>query len=402
MAWLADLKVDDVKATASNSQCSHSDPAGALSQTGGVKWRDGLLKNNEIELIAVLGEHGLFRDAIVNIAALVLRKRTNPVDVSPTMLWSSQKRGASSTALRRLRKWAAGNRNSERTIDWSIYPTSQRLLASKGDWTPRPYSLGELPERLKGTAGIVAVEDLFRVELGVRAGKTGSALQISISDFQRLPAKERRLFRPVAETRSIRHGRISPISWIFYPSTSVTAGEIQRIAPVFYEKHLNPLGLSADTKVDLDRPRRDTNFALRPRLVSRAYISTESFAVDETGEHGVVQGYSWLPIAEFLDTPFDLTQTLNDYAFLLNSRLFFALLRENGRIVGGGQVDGAKNQVRQVPLPDLAFMYLETPELEAQAAGLRALDKVERPKPHLLDAFAAAAYRTDIKNWSIS
>lgn len=115
-----------------------------------------------------------------------------------------------------------------------------------------------------------------------------------------------------------------------------------------------------------------------------------------------MQGYSWLPIAEFLDTPFDLTQMLNDYAFLLNSRLFFALLRENGRIVGGGQVDGAKNQVRQVPLPDLAFMYLETPELEAQAAGLRALDKVERPKPHLLDAFAAAAYRTDIKNWSIS
>jgi hypothetical protein len=93
---------------------------------------------------------------------------------------------------------------------------------------------------------------------------------------------------------------------------------------------------------------------------------------------------------------------LQDYTFLLNSRLFFALLRENGRIVAGGQVDGAKNQVRRVPLPDLPAMYLETPELEAQARVLRKLDTHERPPAPLLDAFAAAAYRTGIEEWSVS
>ncbi|MCB2086075.1 MAG: N-6 DNA methylase [Sphingomonadaceae bacterium] len=377
-------------------------PAGALSQTGGVKWRDGLLRSNEVELVAVLGEHGLFRDAIVNIAALVLRKQEHTSESPATMLWASQKRGASSSALRRLRRWTMGNRNAERTIDWSIYPTSQRILAERDDWTPRPYSLGELPERLSRTPGVAAVENLFQVELGVRAGKVGASLQIDIQDYERLPKKEREWFRPVAETRSIRNGRIQPISWIFYPDEVMTSAQIQDVAPSFHARHLSQLGLEADAPVDLERARRNTNLSLRPRIVARAFIGPESFAVDENGDLVVVQGYSWIPKEPILGAPFDTIELLHDYAFLLNSRLFFALLRENGRIVGGGQVDGAKNQVRRVPLPDLGAMYLETPELFDEARELRELDQSERPSAHLLDAFAAAAYRTSLEEWSLS
>lgn len=374
-------------------------PAGALSQAGGIKWRDSLLRRNEVELIAVLGDHGLFRDALVNVATLVLRKTDEPRDVVPTMLWASQKRGSSSAALRRLRKWVAGNRDLERTIDWSIYPTAQRQLAERKDWTPRPYSLGELPERLIGTAGVVTVENLFHVELGVRAGKIGSALQIDAGDHEHLPARERKLFRPVAETRSIRNGRIQPVTWIFYPSRPMSADDIRRAAPGFYTRHIEPLGLAPDMRVDLERARRDTNLSRRPRVVSRAFLSTDSFAVDEDGSHVVVQGYSWLPGQALLGAPFDTIRLLQDYTFLLNSRLFFALLRENGRIVAGGQVDGAKNHVRRVPLPDLSAMYLETPELEALARDLRKLDANEWPPTPRLDAFAAAAYRTGIEEW---
>ena len=375
-------------------------PAGALSQTGGVRWRDGLLRDNDVELVAVLGEHGLFRDAIVNVATLVLRKTQGPGHAAPTMLWASQKRGASSAALRRLRRWTTGNRNAERTIDWSIYPTSQRALAERDDWTPRPYSLGDLPERLADTSGVATVEDFFHVELGVRAGTVGSSLQIESHEYERLPAKERRMFRPVAETRSIRNGRIQPISWIFYPEEVMTSAQIQRIAPTFHARHLAALSLAEDARVDLARARRDTNLSRRPRLVARAFIGPNSFAVDPDGSHVVVQGYSWIPKQPVLGAPFDTVELLQDYAFLLNSRLFFALLRENGRIVGGGQVDGAKNQVRRVPLPDLGSMYLETPELLDQAHALRETDRSERPSAQALDAFAAAAYRTSLEEWS--
>lgn len=376
-------------------------PAGALSQKGGVKWRDGLLSSNEVELIAVLGEHGLFRDAIVNIAALVLRKSQQPGESAPTMLWASQKRGASSAALRRLRRWTMGNRSAERSIDWSIYSTSQRLLAERDDWTPRPYSLGELPERLACTVGVAAVEDLFHVELGVRAGTTGASLQIESHEYERLPAKERRLFRPVAETRSIRNGRIKPITWIFYPDQPMSFLEIQRAAPTFHARHLAQLVLEDDARVDLERARRDTNMARRPRIVARAFIGPESFAVDADGSFVVVQGYSWIPKQPVLGAPFDTAELLQDYVFLLNSRLFFALLRENGRIVGGGQVEGAQKYVRRVPLPDLGALYLETPELLDQARALRELDQSERPAAQLLDAFTAAAYRTRPEEWSL-
>ncbi len=377
-------------------------PAGALSQNGGIRWRDGLLRENEVELVAVLGDHGLFRDALVNVAAMVLRKVRSRREPISTMLWASQKRGAGSAALRRLRQWGSGNRRADRTIDWSIYPISQRLLADRDDWTPRPYSLGDLPERLTETPGIVTVEELFHVELGVRAGTIGSALQLDTADYERLPQRERRLFRPVAETRSIRNGRVQPVSWIFYPTEPMTAAEIQRVAPAFYTRHLDVLNTAPDTKVDLERARRETNLAFRPRLVSRAFISTDSFAVDEDGSHVVVQGYSWIPQQSLINAAFDVVPLLRDYTYLLNSRVFFALLRESGRIVGGGQVDGAKNQVRRVPLPDLPAIYLETPALEAQARELRELDARERPSPQLLDSFAAAAYRTKVEEWLVS
>ncbi len=377
-------------------------PAGALSQAGGVKWRDGLLRNNEVELVAVLGDHGLFRDALVNIASLVLRKTNEPKSVASTMLWASQKRGASSAALRRLRRWQAGNRKGERTIDWSIYPMSQRLLASRDDWTPRPYSLGDLPERLADRAGVATVEALFHVELGVRAGVVGSALQVDTAEYERLPSRERKLFRPVAETRSIRNGRIQPITWIFYPNSPMTSAEIQHAAPTFHSRRLDRLAVAPDARIDLDRARRETNLSGRPRLVARAFIGTDSFAVDEDGSWVVVQGYSWLPRQAILGSPFETVPLLHDYSFLLNSRVFFALLRENGRIVGGGQVDGARNQVRRVPLPDLAAVYLATPDLEAQARALRRIDAREHPAAPLLDAFAAAAYQTRLDEWSIS
>jgi hypothetical protein len=77
------------------------------------------------------------------------------------------------------------------------------------------------------------------------------------------------------------------------------------------------------------------------------------------------------------------------------------LARELGRIVGGGQVDGAKNQVRHIPLPDLAELYLETPELKEQAEALRTLDQTQYPKPLELDAFAAAAFRTHLSAWKV-
>jgi hypothetical protein len=91
---------------------------------------------------------------------------------------------------------------------------------------------------------------------------------------------------------------------------------------------------------------------------------------------------------------------MRDYCYLLNSRLFFALLRENGRLVGGGQVDGAKRHMQDVPIPDLAAMYEAYPSLLSHALMLRKIEAEEFPDMPTLDAFAAAAYQTTLEEWS--
>lgn len=135
-------------------------------------------------------------------------------------------------------------------------------------------------------------------------------------------------------------------------------------------------------------------------IVSRAFLGTDSFAVDHDGSHVVVQGYSWLPRTPVSNAPFALAKLLTDYCFLLNSRVFFMLAREIGRIVGGGQVDGAKSQTRHIPLPDLAGRYLEDIELKAMADRLRELDCSEYPSMNALDSFASRAYCSRLSEWS--
>ena len=377
-------------------------PSGVLSQRGGATWRSKIVEASDLELLAVLGDHGLFRDAIVNIAALVLRKTIEDKRIKPVMLWASQKRGASSAALRRLRRWYDGDDKPDRTIDWSIHRASRRTILNNDDWTPRPHSLGALPDLLRLTDHVVSVDQLFRVELGIRAGKNKSSLQISTASYQRLPKRERSFFRPVAETRSIRNGRIQPVSWLFYPESPMTADEILRVAPTFFNQHLSSIGFSKDAHIDLERARRDTNLSFAPRIVSRAFLSTNSFAVDANGSHVVVQGYSWLPRSSLRDSAFEIVDLLADYCLILNSRIFFMLLRETCRIVGGGQVDGAKNQVKGISLPDLPALYLQSPEMKVLADKLRRLDEVEQPSLQELDEFTAATYRTRREDWFFS
>ena len=373
-------------------------PSGVFEQTNGQGWRKAILEASAPDLFAILGDHGLFRDAVVNIAAVVLQKTADPLR-SPTMVWASQKRGASSAALRRLRRWEDGARRPERNADWAIYQALPEQVVGGKDWTPRPNSLGSLPLKLATTPHVRKVGDLFQVELGIRVGNLSDRIQISAQQFEDLHPSERRLFRPVAETKSIRMGRILPVSYLLYPEKPLSIAEVQDRAPRFFARHLADIA-EQDQTLEPARARRRTNLEAGPKIVSRAFLGPGSFAFDPAGEHVVVQGYAWLAKAPILTSPFDAASLMRDYCYLLNSRLFFALLRENGRLVGGGQVDGAKRHMQDVPIPDLAAMYEAYPSLLSHALMLRKIEAEEFPDMPTLDAFAAAAYQTTLEEWS--
>ena len=374
-------------------------PAGVLSQARGNRWRASIVEANDVDLIAVLGDHGLFRDATVNVAALVLRNTRPKKPLQPILLWASQNRGASSAALRRLRRWHEGDQRSERAPDWSIQRMAPASLLRRHDWTPRPMILGDLPDRIRDKEHVTTVESLFHVELGIRAGEIKNRLQLMAKDFSNLPTDERVFFRPVAETRSIRDGGIHPISWAFYPDYPMSVNEIKNKAPVFYKRFLSDFGVDDSETVDFARPRRATNTLRKPRIVARAFIGVNSFAVDRDGSHVVIQGYSWVPQSAIVDGPFQVLDILFDYTLILNSTPFFLLARESARIVAGGQIDGAKNQVARIAIPDLSALYLDSPELRNAAATLRTGAPKIYSERSGIDQFAAKAYRTDIRDW---
>lgn len=377
-------------------------PSGVLAQRSSYSWRLEIAQANDIELIAVLGDHGLFRDATVNVAAVSLRK-TQPAPSSQlTLLWASQKKGASEAALRRLRRWANGDQRNEAKSDWAIYASSDDTVVSRDDWTPRPNTLGDLPARLRRLPQMSRVDRLFHVEQGIRPGHIGDKLIIDTATLQQLPAKERKYFRPVAENRSIKRGRIHPAAFMFFPPRPMTAEQVKREVPEFYQRQIEALKLPADQPVEAIRPRRGTHDRRLPRLVSRVYVGPESFALDETGEYVVVQGNSWLSRWNGPEGGSSDLALLRDYCFIFNSRLFFMLLREHGRIVGGGQVEASKAATGPVPLPDLRLVYSVLPYVKALADELRKLDDVESPPLSRLDEFAAAAYQTQLEEWSIS
>ena len=377
-------------------------PAGVLAQQGGGRWRSSIAEAHGVDLVAVLGDHGLFRDAVVNVAALVLHDAPRALHKPPVELWASGRRGASSAALRRLRRWwLGGHQQTDRTEDWSIRQERSGSVLEREDWTPRPALLGDLPQRLQRTAHIVCVRDRFRVDLGIRAGKLKRSLQLTMTQFSQLPPKEQKLFRPVAETRSIHDGGIHPRTWAFYPDHPMTYGEISRAAPDFFTQFVEELGFADDNVVDFYRPSRKMNVLGEPRIVSRAFVGTGSFALDRSGEYVVTQAYAWRPLPPIADGAFDIADLLSDYVFILNSWLFFLLAREHGRIVAGGQVEGARKYVDSIPLPCLPALYMEFPELRERAQRLRRRVSPNYPGLDELNAFAASAYLTELDDWPV-
>jgi hypothetical protein len=375
-------------------------PAGVLQQNSAKDWRSSIVEGNTLELVAILGDHGLFRDAMVNISAILLRDTADGTKLQPTMFWASQKRGASSEGLRHLRRWAEGDKRPQRVPDWSIYQARPGLITPKGNWTPRPNSLGNLPETLREKSLISTIGNLFHVEQGIRPGRIGERLIISLAIWESLPRKEQDYFRPVAENRSIRAGQIQPVHMMFYPEKPMAGAEVLEALPKFYSLRIAELNLAASEPVEAIRPRRATNSEFLPRLVSRIYVAEDSFAVDEEGIHVVVQGSSWIPQPPLTSNTDHLPSLLVDYALLMNSRLFFLLLREFCRIVGGGQVEASQASTLTIPLPNLPLLYREFPQIAAEADVLRNRNEISYPSMGELDRFAAAAYQTDVSEWT--
>ena len=383
-------------------------PAGVLTAEYAERWREGLLEEAVPRLIATLGDHGVFRFAVVNIAALVLAKdatEATRIDGRTEMVWASEAFGAASAALRHLRMRRAGvaGQSSSGDGNWTSYGIEAPQLRDKATWLPAPGLLGPAMARFCETDA-TKVRDLFVVRLGVRSGDRGSFV-ISEADLHALPPGERRGFQAIAESGEIVDGEVRPAAYLFTAGEDLTdEGDLARLFPHYLERHLldRKDALRARKRVkywwSLGEARNKWKRNKEPRIVSRRFVKNNGFAVDPDGRYAVVQGFAWFPTpalklaAKENRRGGDLLDVLRLYCVMMSSDVFFRIVREYSLTIAGGQVDLQQRFIYGVPMPSLPALLTNDRSVESLADRIR---NAPFPPLELRNEFAEVCYRID-------
>jgi len=392
-------------------------PAGVLGSDSLGKWRGSLANRATPTLVAVLGEHGLFQHALVNIGIVALEDVGNtvsrPSNPQVHVAWSSADVGSSSKTVRAVRRslfepdFTAG---APSQIGWSLGVTSLAAWMKRPSWLPGAGALGSLLELIQ-TRVPTTVGSLFHVHQGIRTGANEVFVRTEV-EINDLPSSERVYFRWVVDTPSFVNGVIEPRNMLFVPDPNWRdEAAVRSAVPEFFNRYLKTGRdslLSRKSLVDgrwwqLTRP-RGWMFNGRARLVSKRFGLYPAFARDYDGAFAIVQANAWLP-GEILTTGQDRTglrETLTSYWWFLNSRVFIAILREYCPNVAGGQLDLENKYVKNVPIPNFVEQFRENPALRQIAISMRTNYAERLPRTADLDRYAAAAYGTDISEWNLA
>lgn len=416
-------------------------PASLLNLDSSLAWRRHLLDQAAPRYVAALGDYALFRHAMVEAAYMIFAKQDRAPDDRVLSLWTSGQRGNTGEALRNLRKLGPKDLQHngltalqlQHNEDWNVSVVDASHLEMTPNWRPRSNRVQGLLEKIGETTQSM-VADIFHVRQGIRTGYR-RAFIISDSEYSGLPSKERPYFRPVAENRSIRSGRIIARSYVFYPSTIGiepigNEADLQRLLPMYYERFLKPNRKELEARKslrerswwDLSEPRAWL-IKPEPKLLSAYFGDAGSFAWDEAGEYALVQGFAWLARPSSDQPKLDLEEELASeelngesetdvqsttlflaYLALLNSLFFELLIAEFCPRVAGGQYDLSPRFINRVPVPDLRALMFD-PSLEIQMKSLaREGEEIHRRglgsvRSSNLNRLVAEMYRTPFEFW---
>ncbi len=389
-------------------------PAGVLASDSLAAWRNSLTEQASPTLISVLGEHGLFQHALVNAGIIALKKLSElPRQIERKahfhVAWSAPTPGSASKAIRALRRVLTSSTPfslRDRTNTWSVNTTTLESWAERSSWLPGAGVLGALLDRIRATC-VTRVEDLFIVHQGIRTG-ANDAFLISPEQLSQLAPPERAYFRPAITNESFVNGKLKTKQFIFFPLDSWKEDELITSVPEFYRSHLLPKkpelsrrkSLKDDRWWTLTRPRSKWLVSSTPRLISKRFGLLEAFAIDWNADYAPVQANAWLPRG--LEKTGIEADSLLGYWWMLNSRVFVALLREYCPNVAGGQLDLEHKYVKHVPLPNLREKFADDPNVQEIGTGIRLKYNRHLPDLDILDLFTAAAYGTELSEWNLA
>jgi len=344
-------------------------PASILNAQSHLKIREAISSHVGLCLVGKLGNHLLFSNAEIDTAILVVKSPKN--NKSPLSLWADHRLESSSSVLRALRRYNYHGRNSFNVISksgFSIYENpslSENLLS----WSPRSYESFKLLKRLEHFS---KVEDIFEIRQGIDTG-LNAVFILKKKDFEDLPKKEKKFFRPAIVTESINKGQLSDLVYVFYPygedlPSISSEDELEKYAGYYYNSYLLPSKQKLLSRSQKDEQNWWTLNRYRtwqvekiPKLVSTHFGKVGSFAWDDSGEYVVINGFAWFfKGKEVLPEYIGLA-----YLAILSCPFVNNLLSSVSNHVGRGQWDLSKRYVNNMPIPNLMAGNVDLNVLES-------------------------------------
>lgn len=367
-------------------------PASLLDGASYVQLRERIASKINAHLIARLGSHTVFAEAMVDAGLYIGTKAQ--LDRAPLAVWSNHKPESSSRVLRRLRSISADKRTSV-VVDedgYSVYPVPG-LGEGGSSWAPRSIAAYSLLQQVRHLPKAGA---LFDVSQGVITG-LNSAFLVSRAYVEGLPKSVRRYFRPAVVNNSISNGVLYTSVFVFYPygKEAISSEEqLEQKLGAFYGDVLRPQKQALANRTGfserwwcLTRPRERLG-AVGPKIISTYFGGAGSFSWDSTGDHVPVQGYAW----SLKDDAIAGTELA--YLALLNHPVMNTLLPGVSNNLAGGQWNLSERFVNQLPMPELKLDDGLTAVLMSIGTSVT---KGERPDPDLWDDAIRRAF--GISKW---
>ncbi|MBK8161026.1 MAG: SAM-dependent DNA methyltransferase [Rhodospirillaceae bacterium] len=318
-------------------------PASLLSLKAAAPWREMLLDLGEIQLLASIGDFGLFSHAMVQVACAVIRngKSLHPEDA--TALVSGNDPKATGGALRWLRKLNYKTPSTPITeTEWSLFPIPLSGLRRRSTWRFPSPSSDRILRALQDTQ-LPALSHLFDVRQGIQTG-LNEALLLVEDDWQKLPLKERHFFRLATMSDSIQNGLVKKPYRLFFPHSESgplfsDEQKVRAAVPRYFDRFLEPYRDRLMKRASIVRARRSDwwglmrprawSFSPTPKIVSKFFAAEGGFAGDYEATYVPVMGHAWFPkdaLSNAMEESLPITQILAAYVAFFNSTVFVRIL----------------------------------------------------------------------------
>lgn len=287
-------------------------PASILSSSSSSKIRQAILSQVDIHFVAKLG---LFPNTRIDTAILVAKSPKK--GESSLYLWADDRLESSSSAFRALRRYNYYGREPFNIVDqngFSIYENPSlntnfrygKTTSYKLNWEPSSYSIYRTFNILRSLDNFSKVKDIFDIKYGAQTG-FDSVFLLSKKDFDLLPKKERKFFRPAIISKSIKAGVLSDTWYVFYPyGESIPEIKSEDELKKYVSKYYNDYLLVNKSKLLSMKWTKDNSWWMlkryteyqvekQPKFVSRRFGKVSSFAWDSSGDYVVVDQLVWLP-----------------------------------------------------------------------------------------------------------